>query len=65
MAATRFHHHVLVFLQDDVRIVVKVEHHDRREFRWSTASFRCVPRAYEVHESLHDGVIRGVHVQRE
>lgn len=65
MAATRLDYHIFVFLQDNVRIVIKVEHHDRGEFSWSATSFRCVARADEVHECLHDGVIRRVHIQRK
>lgn len=40
VAATRSDHHVAVFLEDDVRAVIKVEHGDGVELRGSTTRFR-------------------------
>lgn len=49
VAATGPHHHVLVLLQYDVGVVVKVEHGDGVELGGGAARLRDVLRVHQVH----------------
>ena len=49
MAAARPHHHVLVFLQDDVGVVVEVEHRYGVELGRGAAGLRHVLGVHQVH----------------
>lgn len=48
MAAAGPHHHVLVFLEDDVGVVVKEEHRDGVELRGGAARLRHVLGVHQV-----------------
>lgn len=67
VAATSSDHHVAVFLENDVRAVVEVEHRDGIELRGGTAGFRNCLWVNEMNKCLHNGMVCGVHVgvQRE
>ena len=58
MAATGPHHHVLVLLEDDVGVVVEVEHRDGMQLGRCAAGLGHVIRVHEVH--LRE---EGTHVQ--
>jgi hypothetical protein len=60
-----FDDHIFVLLQNHVRVVVKVEHHDGGQFGRGTARLRHRVRVHQVHQSLYDCVIRRVHVRLE
>lgn len=65
MAATRSNNHVSVLLQYDVRVIVKIENHDWREFRRRTTRSWSVTRTHKMYERLNDCVVRGIHVERK
>lgn len=48
MAAAGPHHHVLVFLEDDVGVVVEEEHRDGVELRGGAARLRHVLGVHQV-----------------
>lgn len=52
--------HVLVVLQDDLVLLVQVEHRDGRELRGDAARLRCQAGVDRVDQRLHDRVIRRV-----
>lgn len=65
VAAAGFDHHVLVALEDDVRVVVEVEYHDGREARGGAAGLGRLRGVHQVHQGLDDGMVGRVAVQRE
>lgn len=52
--------HVLVVFQDDLILLVKVEHRDGRELRWDAARLRCQAGVDRVDQRLHDRMIRRI-----
>ena len=65
MTATRLDHHVFVFLENDIRTLVKVQDGDATELGGGTTGFGDVVRSHEMHEGLDNGVVGGVHVSVE
>jgi hypothetical protein len=65
MAAARFDDHVAISFQHHVRIMVKIQHRDGREFCGGAAWFRHKLRIQEVNKRLHDGVVCSVHVSAQ
>ena len=62
MATTALHHHVAVFLQDNVAALVKVEDGDAGELGGGAAGLGHLVGDHQVDEGLHDGVVGRVHV---
>jgi len=63
MATARLYHHVRVLFEDYVVAVVEVENRDGRELGGRTARLGYNCRVHEVHQSLYDGVVGGVHLR--
>lgn len=62
MASTAFHDHVLIFLQNDVGVVQKVEHRYWREFGGSAVRLGHFIRVHEMNQGLNNSMVRSVHV---
>lgn len=63
MTATRHDHHSREFLEDNIRTGIKVDDRNAREFGWSTARFAHVFRVHQMDQSLHNGMVGGVHMR--
>ena len=65
MTSARLDHHVFVFLENDIRTLVKVQDGDATELGGGATGFGDVVRSHEMHEGLDNGVVGGVHVSVE
>ena len=65
MTAARPYNHVFILFENDVGVVVKVEHRDCGELGGDTARLGHGQLIHQVHKGLHNGVVGGVHVRVE
>ena len=61
MTSTAFDYHVLVFFENDIGTFVEIEHGDGGELGWCTTRLRVFVVIHQMHQSLDDGVVGGVH----
>ena len=65
MAPATLDNHILVLLKNNIALVEEVEYGNRRQLRRRAAWFRHLARIHQVHEGLHDRVVRRVHMSVE
>ena len=65
MTAARLDHHVFVFLENDIRTLVKIQDGDSTELGGGATRLGHVVGSHEMDECLDNGVVGGVHVSVE
>ena len=65
MTAARLDHHVFVFLENDIRTLVKIQDGDSTELGGGATRLGHVVGSHEMDEGLDNGVVGGVHVSVE
>lgn len=62
MAAASTHNHVLVFFENDVGVVIIVQHRNRMEFSRSAAGLWNILRISQVDQCLYNSMISSIHM---